>query len=89
MNNDNWEILREIVYRNWKKGDEVGLFEEVKSLIVSHDEELCLRLDKEMKDVTDRKDGFCKCGESYYECDCVGINAGLSKAKEIVMGDKK
>lgn len=35
-NTQDWEkILTEIVYRNWKQGDEIGLFSETKTLIHS------------------------------------------------------
>ena len=29
--------------------------------------------------VTGREDGFCRCGVSYYECDCVGYNTALNE----------
>ncbi len=33
-----------------------------------------------MKDtVTGREDGFCRCGVSYYECDCVGYNIAINE----------
>lgn len=29
--------------------------------------------------VTGREDGFCRCGVSYYECDCVGYNIAIAE----------
>ena len=78
------EKLREIVYRNWKLGDEVGIFTEARDLFAKE----LFKKDDEILAITREnalEDNICRFNDGEQSCDC--FIDGYSEAEKRHIAD--
>ncbi len=75
------DILKEIIYRNWKNGDEIGLYTEIKDILLQIEKEIS---DKIRDTGNNTRCNFCGEYMASGDCDCTGVNKGLQVALEVI-----